>query len=233
MGTENMTDLCFVADMGSQNPVDLSKLKNAAWNGSKCEGTILRATRSNCLVDRLFAARVEAAAKLDFLVGGYAFNTGETAAVQAARYLGAVRPLLDVVKLHALDFETNPSGRQMSLPSCVEYLDRLAQAIGRRPWLYSGDRIKSLVVTATAAERQALSEVIYWGCEYGEKFRNLDDDGHQLPWDNGPSLWQRTGDGIGPEPHTLDGLQAGADLSIFNGTREQLAAVWPGAAIAA
>jgi len=221
-----MTDLCFVADLGSQNPVDFTKLAAASWNGIKCAGVILRATRSNCLPDVLFASRAEGAAKAGFLVGAYAFNTGEAAVVQATRFLNVTKPFGAI--LRALDFETNPSGRQMSLVSAIEFLDRVAQATGRRCWLYSGDRIKSLIVTATEAQRQALSQSPYWGCEYGPEFKDLDDDGHLLPW-NAPTLWQDTADGIGPQPHTLDGLQAGADLSVFKGTREQLAAVWPGA----
>jgi GH25 family lysozyme M1 (1,4-beta-N-acetylmuramidase) len=221
-------DLCFVADLGSQNPVDFGKLKNASYNAIKCEGVILRATRSNCLPDTLFASRATAAEKLGFLVGAYAFNTGETAAAQAARFL-TVTKAFDPI-LRALDFETNTSGRQMSLAACVEFLDRVSQATGRQTWLYSGDRIKSLIVTATEAQRQALSEALFWGCEYGPAFKDLDDDGHPLPWD-APTLWQDSGDGIGPQPHTLAGLEAGADLSIFKGTRAQLAAIWPGASV--
>ena len=221
-------DLCFVADLGSQNPIDFAKLKSASYNGIGCEGVILRATRSNCLPDTLFASRAEAAGKLGFLVGAYAFNTGESAAVQAPRFL-AVTKAFDPI-LRALDFETNPSGRQMSLASCVEFLDRVRQATGRQAWLYSGDRIKSLIVTATQAQRQALSEALFWGCEYGPVFKDTDDDGHPLPWD-APTLWQDSGDGVGPQPLTLAGLEAGADLSVFKGTREALAAIWPGGSI--
>ena len=54
-----MTDLCFVADLGSQNPFNAAKLVAAEWNGYKCVGVILRATRSNALADPLYAERLE------------------------------------------------------------------------------------------------------------------------------------------------------------------------------
>jgi hypothetical protein len=50
------------------------------------------------------------------------------------------------------------------------------------------------------------------------------------PW-SAPTLVQYTGDGVGPPPHTVPGLERGADLNVFGGTRDQLAAVWGGAAI--
>lgn len=219
-------DTCFVADMGSQNPVDFNKLKAANYNGVPCVGTILRATRSNALIDTAFASRADEAGKLGFLVGAYAFNTGETAQVQADRFKNATQSVGAI--LRALDFETNPGGRQMTLASAIEFMDRTDQSFGAATWFYSGDRIKSLVVSATDAQRQFLSEHPFWLAEYGPKARMADDDGHALPWEK-YDLWQFTGDGAGPSPHTMDGLQAGADLSVFHGSAAQLALIWPGA----
>jgi GH25 family lysozyme M1 (1,4-beta-N-acetylmuramidase) len=216
---------CFVADLGSANPLDLTKLKAASWQGISCAGVILRATRSNGAVDPLFASRAAIAINLDFLVGAYAFNTGETAAVQAARFAATTQSL--GVILRALDFETNPSGQQMSLAGAIEFLDRTDQAFGHATWLYSGDRIKTLIVSATEQEREFLAKHPLWGCEYGPAFKCVDCNGKPLSW-SAPTLWQFSGDGVGPQPHQLDGLQSGADLSRFEGTREQLAAVWSG-----
>jgi hypothetical protein len=52
------------------------------------------------------------------------------------------------------------------------------------------------------------------------------------PW-TANMLIQFTGDGVGPVPHTLDGLEDGADLDAFDGTYNQLAAIWPGLLAAA
>lgn len=223
-------DTCFIADMGSQNPVDFAKLKAANYKGVPCVGSIMRATRSNALVDTAFASRAEEAAKLGFLVGAYAFNTGETALVQANRFKTATQSAGAI--LRAADFETNPSGRQMTLAVLVEFMDRTDQNFGAATWLYSGNRIKSLIVAATDAQRQFLSEHPLWGCEYGPKWKNTDDDGHGLPWDK-PTLWQFTDGQYGPLPHTFDGLEAHADLSIFQGSSAELALLWPGSPKAA
>jgi len=219
---------CLVADLGSQNPFDPQKLRAARWNGVACEGVILRATRSTGEIDQQFAVRYAVASRLGFLVGAYDFNTGEAAAVQAARFLKATagRPGLARV----LDFERNPSGAQMTLAMAIEWLDRVDQATGFRAWLYSGDQIKSLVTKATAAQRDFLGQHLFWGCEYGPTFKLFDDNGKRLPWTNA-ALWQFTGDGVGPEPRTLDGLEEGADLSIFNGTRADLEKIWSGAPV--
>jgi GH25 family lysozyme M1 (1,4-beta-N-acetylmuramidase) len=224
--------ICFIADLGSQNSVDFEQLTTATSNGAKCEGVILRATRSNCKVDTAFASRFAAAAKAGFLVGAYAFNTGETAAVQANRFLQVTGKSGAIFR--ALDFEKNPSGGQMSLAAAIEFLDRVGQATGYQPWLYSGDRIKSLIVSATDAQRDSLAQHGLWGCEYGPQWKNVDAKGKTLPWPTA-TIWQYTGDGIpGPRslPTTMSGLQPGADLSIFNGTRQDLAKIWTGATVA-
>jgi lysozyme len=224
--------ICFIADLGSGNTVDFQKLAAATSNGAKCEGVVLRATRSTCEVDALFASRFDAARQAGFLVGAYAFNTGETAAVQANRFLQATKTCGAI--FCALDFETNPSGGQMSLADAVAFLDQVGQTTGRCPWLYSGDRIKSLILNATSKQRDFLALHGLWGCEYGPKWNNFDDDHKPLPWPTA-TIWQYTGDGTpGPAdlPTTLSGLEDGADLSIFQGTRDDLAKIWAGAPIA-
>jgi lysozyme len=222
----NATDVCFVADMGSQNPADFSKLKAASYNSVPCAGVILRATRSNCATDPAFVGRADAAGKLGFSIGGYAFNTGEPAQTQANRFITITAPFAGM--LRALDFEPNPSGSQMSLDSALQFLDLVDQKFGAATWLYSGSRIKQLVTQATDVQRDFLEAHPLWGCEYGPKWRNVDVNGHALPWENGTTLWQFTDGRNGPLPHTFDGLEAHADLSIFQGSANALALVWPG-----
>lgn len=222
---------CFVADLGSANTLDCAKLSAGSWNGIKCVGVIHRATRSNGEIDPDYAIRLPQIIAAGMLPGAYAFNTGETAAVQAARLINITSP--DIPTLcRALDFETNPSGNQMSLGAALEFLDRIDQAFGRRTMIYSGDRIKTVIVSATDQQRDFLAAHALWGCEYGPTFKNIDDNGKSLPWPK-PLLWQFTGDGVAGPPTTLSGLQQGADLSVFAGTRDQLAEVWAGAAIVA
>lgn len=209
----------YVADMGSQNPVNFTKLAAAG-----CAGVILRATRSNEHTDATYPVRHAAVRAADMLCGAYAFNTGEPPLDQVARFLGWAALADD--ESGWLDLERNPSGTgQMSLPSTVEWLDRYDQKMGRRCGLYSGDVIKTLIIHASDVQREFLAAHPLWGCEYGPRWKNIDANGHPLPWAK-PFLWQYTGDDIGPEPHTMDGLEQGADLSVFDGTVDELKAAW-------
>lgn len=220
-------NLCFVADVAHFNAVDFGKLAAASWNGIKCPGFIHKAHQgAHAPPDPEYAKRRPLALAHGFLWGAYAFNTGEDVADQVAAFLKAAAP--DAATFMALDFEDNRAS-EMTLAQAVEFLDRTEQAIARHCRMYSGNRLKELIVRATTAERDFLAAdpTRLWGCEYGTAFKDVDAAGHELPWP-APFLWQDTGDGIGPQPHTLDGLQRGADLSIFKGTRDELAAAWAG-----
>jgi GH25 family lysozyme M1 (1,4-beta-N-acetylmuramidase) len=209
----------YVADFGSQNPVNFVKLGK-----SGCVGVILRATRSNEKDDALYPSRRELARNNGLLTAAYAFNTGEPPAVQVKRFLDWAN--LESDEAGYLDLERNPSGTgQMTLNMTAEWLDRADQATGRYCGLYSGDVIKTLITRATSIQRDFLAKHPLWGCEYGPRWRNVDANHQTLPWAK-PFLWQCTGDGIGPEPHTLDGLEPDADLSVFDGTAEELRSQW-------
>jgi len=230
---------CFIADLGSQNPIDFQKLAAATSSGSKCVAVVLRATRSNSELDKLFPARFDAAGQAGFLVGAYAFNTAEPAKAQADRFLQATKNCGAIFR--CLDFETimidqkTPSPHQMPLANAIAFLDQVDQATGHRTWIYGGERIKSQIVSATSAQRDFLAQRGLWGCEYEVlQWNDVDQNKKPLPWPN-VTLWQYTADGRTTPtglPTTLSGLQNGADLSIFRGTRDDLAKIWAGAPIA-
>jgi lysozyme len=219
---------CFVADMAHFNPVDFRKLAAASWNGNRCVGIIHKAHQggAHAPADGQYAKRRPAALAAGLLWAAYAFNTGEKVADQVAAFFAAAQP--DDATGMYLDFEDNRQS-EMTIAQAAEFLDRVEQRLGRHCRMYSGNRLKEQIVHASAAERDFLAAdpLRLWACEYGVEFRNVDAAGHRLPWP-APFLWQFTGDGIGPQPHTLDGLEHGADLSIFNGTRDELAAAWAG-----
>lgn len=209
----------YIADMGSQNDVDINQLA-----ASICAGLIHRATRSNGKTDPLYHPRRELWRAKGKPWGAYGFNTGEAVKVQTDRLLNFAK--LEDDESAWLDLERNPSGTgQMTLPMWIEYLDRMDEARARRCGTYGGDVVKALIVRATDNQRDFLADHPLWGCEYGPRWKNVDANGHPLPWDK-PLFWQYTGDFEGPEPQTLDGLEDGADLSTFDGTPEQLQAVW-------
>jgi GH25 family lysozyme M1 (1,4-beta-N-acetylmuramidase) len=222
-----MAQTCFVADLYHLNPVDFNELKAASWNGCRVEAIIHKACQGAGVPDKEYPKRRLLATAAGFLWGAYAFNTGENVASQVAEFLKVAAP--DAHTAMFLDFEDNRAS-EMTLAQMVEFLDRTEQAIGRHCRTYSGNRLKELIVHATAAQLEFLAKCSdrLWGCEYSDEWRNVDAAGRPLPW-KAPLIWQRTGDGRGPQPHTFSGLQQNADLSTFNGTREQLEAVWPGA----
>ena len=39
-------------------------------------------------------------------------------------------------------------------------------------------------------------------------------------------LWQYTGDGVGPKPHSIAGIQGDVDLNVFNGSEAELKMSW-------
>lgn len=215
--------VCFVADMYHGNPVDFGKLKAALWNGVSCAAVILKCTQGSTYADPLYAQRLQQALKVGFLVAPYAFNTGEDVASQVNEFLTHAH-IVDGMG-GWLDLEDNRAS-EMTLPNAIEFMDRYDQATGRTCGLYSGNRIKETIVTATDAQRDFLAAHAFWGCEYGPSFKMTDANGHPLPWDM-PFLWQFTGDGVGLQPHTLDGLEQGADLSLFPGSADELRAAWP------
>lgn len=82
--------------------------------------------------------------------------------------------------------------------------------------LYSGNLIKE---TLDRTVDTFFAEHRLWLCQYGSVAK--------LPaswkkyW-----LWQYTGDGIGPEPHTIPGIEGHVDLNVYNGTFENLVTEW-------
>ena len=217
------TQACFVADFYHLNPVDFGKLAAASWNGIKCPAVIMKCTQGATYADPLYAERVGLARTAGLMVAPYAFNTGEDVAAQVSNFLTHAH--IDDQMGGWLDFEDNRAS-QMSLVQALEFMDRFDQATGRSCGMYAGNRIKETIVNATQAQRDFLGAHAFWGCQYNTSFVMRDYDGHPLPWDV-PFLWQYAADGSGPLPHTLDGLQNNADLSIFRGSPDQLRAAWP------
>jgi GH25 family lysozyme M1 (1,4-beta-N-acetylmuramidase) len=218
---------CFVADLNHANPIDVTRLRAANWNGIQCEGIIHKASQGAGYRDPKYGDRRLDAVRAGFLWGAYHFNSGEDVAAQVHLFLSAAAPASDTALF--LDFEDNLKS-QMTLAQALEFLDRVDQAVGRRCGIYTGNRIKETILGATAAQRDFLAAHALWGCQYGTAWKHMDAKGNRLPWVS-RFLWQYTGDGIGSPPHTLDGLQNGSDLSTFNGSRADLEKLWPGLAI--
>ena len=194
-----------------------------------CAFVFLKATQGIGVTDPLYHARRVAAQAAELLIGAYHFNTGDTIPAQVQHFLDAAKPDIDLEM--ALDFEDNKAN-QMTFDEMYYFLQlmnkELTKIAGKTRYatLYSGNRIKRFITAADPATKLFLGLHKFWGCEYGPKFKMVDDNGKQLPW-NEPWIWQFTGDGIGPNPHTFKGLITKAvDVNSYSGDLATLTGSW-------
>jgi lysozyme len=219
-----------VADIAHFNPVNFTAIAAAG-----IRGVIHKASQGVGMTDRQYARRRAAAAAAGLKWGAYSFATGDAAQTHARHFLAVAAPAADT--LLCLDFEDNPrspmSGRQ-----AYDFMREVEDATGRRCWIYGGNRIAEHI-SPLAARSSAIADYFrarpLWLCQYktglpaGIDLAALKKHIRvPAPWDDF-SLLQYTGDGVGPLPHTVDGLENGADLNAFDGTDDELAALWAGA----
>ncbi|HYM31814.1 MAG TPA: glycoside hydrolase family 25 protein [Candidatus Cybelea sp.] len=182
-------------------------------------GVIHKATQGKAYADPDYAGRRETATAAGLMWGAYHFATGDDIAVQVDWFLAHAKP--DDTTLLALDYEDNRLS-QMSVHQVVAFLRLIEAKVGRKAAVYSGNRIKENIGLLGADDRAYLATHRLWLCQYGPA-PHLP-AGFETCW-----LWQYTGDGTGPKPHTVPGIIAGnggLDLNSFQGTREDLAASW-------
>lgn len=210
-----------VADFNHNNTVDFAKLA-----GAGCVGVILKARQGIGFEDPAFRARRDAARAVGIKVGAYDFATHDDATDNAADFLKTTG--IDRDLSYWLDFEDNRAS-QMTADQAGDFLDAVDQATGRACGIYGGNRIFEQITDDDPW--WALHPL--WLCQYktDASLRNTDLAGLKPhirippPWKSW-FLLQYTGDGIGPNPHTMPGLENGADLNAFDGTPDQLRAAW-------
>jgi GH25 family lysozyme M1 (1,4-beta-N-acetylmuramidase) len=222
-----MSIIPTIADIYHGNPVDFGKIAAAGiW------GVIHKARQGLRYSDPSYHSRMDAAKAAGLLWAGYDFATGDDVELNVSSFL-AFAALSDSDGAW-LDFEDNAAS-QMSADQAWEFLDRVAQKRGRACGIYGGNRIREHINPNNSKWIDMAKVVPLWQCRYiglqpadnEELFKVI----HPIPPWTKNTIIQYTGDRIGPQPHTVDGLQNGADLNAFLGTRDDLAAIWPGQAI--
>lgn len=202
-----------VIDISHHNTVKDLKATAAAgvW------GVIHKASQGRAYRDPDYAVNRKAAAAAGLLWGAYHFNTGDDVASQVDWFIKCAAP--DNQTLMVLDFEDNrPSN--MSIGQAVQFLHLLEQKMGRKGAIYSGNRLKESIGQLSPMERAYLLTHRLWLCQYGP--RAVLPAGFKNYW-----LWQFTGDGVGPLPHSVPGIAgSGIDINAFDGTKAQLSAGW-------
>ena len=193
----------------------------AALKGAGIVGVIHKASQGTTDIDPQYAARRKAATAAGLLWGAYHFGTSADGGQQAKHFLSAAQPDKDT--LVAIDFEDFVS--EMTLAGLQAFIEGIHTALGRFPVLYSGNLIKEKIAGRSQESKMFFAQCRFWLAQYGSTPRLIDSDNVALPWKDA-WLWQFTGDGAGPQPHTIPGLHGDIDISSFNGTDEELATQW-------
>lgn len=199
----------MVADLSHyQNVRDWKRVKAAG-----IYGVINKATEGTSIVDKTFAIRREPARMAGLLYGAYHFLRPGSVKAQVDAFLRATDP--DDHLLLALDHED----RRVPLDAAKEFLAILRERTHRQPVLYSGFLIKEQLGNRIDHE---LAGYRFWLAQYSAH------PTWPATWRE-PWLWQFTGDGTGPTPHSIDGIDGtGLDIDSYQGTPTQLAAEWTG-----
>lgn len=178
-------------------------------------GVIHKATQGTTVIDPMYQTNRTQAANAGLLWGAYHFGTGGDGTAQAQYFLRVVGNTDNT--LLVLDFEPNPGGASMALADARAFVTEVQQATGRFPGFYSGSYIKQLLGNG---RDPVLAQCWLWLPEYGP---TPIVPANWTTW----TMWQYTDGNFGPQPHSVNGI-GNCDRDQFNGTEDQLRALWLG-----
>jgi lysozyme len=214
-----------MAVVGANCVIDLYHLDSVTdWGRVKAAGIVgvlHKATEGVTVTDSKYHSRRDAARAAGLLWGCYHFSSGNDGTAQANHLLDYAAP--DDGDIVCVDVEPSHSGPNMTYAQLLSFVTRISARLGRLPMIYGG---QSLLVDLM--RRQASSIVTQcplWYVEYPAE--DATHPKHPLPhgWADW-TLWQYTGDGVGPLPHGVDGIDK-CDRDTFNGTVSELKQQWP------
>jgi len=204
--------------MASNSVIDLSHHNGARLRFDKAKddgivGVIQKATQGESYVDPTFRKNRSAALDAQLLFGAYHFGTGSDGVSQAECFLETVEP--DHKTVVVLDFEDDPTGGSMTLEEARAFVVHIHAKLGRWPGFYSGHTIKRAL---GASVDPVLKNCWFWLAQYGPTA--------VVPpcWPTW-TLWQYTDGGVGPTPHSVNGIGL-CDRELYSGTNAQLATWW-------
>ncbi|MDE2096852.1 MAG: glycoside hydrolase family 25 protein [Patescibacteria group bacterium] len=175
-------------------------------------GVINKVTQGRGILDKSYLRRRPHAVEAGLEWGAYHYFDGSDPIEQADNFLTEAQ--IDGRTLMALDHET----RGVPLDNAREFMEHVQRQTGRYPWLYSGFLIK---------EQMGNSFDPFWA---GIKLwlSHYSANPKWPPCWEKPTLWQFTGEGIGPGPHDVPGvtIAGGCDINSFAGTDGELRAIW-------
>lgn len=182
-------------------------------------GVIHKATTGATGKDDTYKDRRKAALDAGLLWGAYHWGTHASVTAQVENFLSKAAP--DDHTLVALDFEKT-RGNQMTLDQAREFLTLIAERLGRKAVLYSGDVIKDRL----GKQRDAFfGSHRLWLAHYTPPPPVV-----QASWKT-YWLWQYTDNTKSKLlPNTVAGIpgddKGNLDCNAYNGTKENLTAEW-------
>lgn len=196
------------ADLSNNDPdFDAGRYARA---GHKLLG--YKATEGATFVDKTMRGNVRLAHAHGVRVAFYHFaqpNLASSAAAQARHFWRVVEPEYRTGDFLVLDLEVqHRHGARACRRWARQFHRELRAASGHTAILYTGrsflaDQLGPLIRFG----RGGFSR--FWVAEYGPKLTGV-------LWARPVWAWQRTGDGIGPRPHTLPGCPQGCDVNVLN-----------------
>jgi len=177
---------------------------------------IHKATEGATVHDSKYQQRRAAAKALGFLWGAYHFSSGASVTDQVENFLTHAQPEDDEVI--ALDWEASSDGPDMTLDQARQFVQIIKDETGRFPMIYGGHLLRESVGHDPDS---ILSNCPLWYSRYRSSPVGIP----TAIWPT-YTLWQYTDGNVGPEPRDTPGT-SGADRNIFQGTAEELMALWP------
>lgn len=180
-------------------------------------GVIHKASQGFSMKDSKYAERRKMALDAGLLWGAYHFNSGDTVKSQVDNFLSAARP--DDKTLLCLDYEDYKS--MMTIDQVVEFCELVEHQTNKPVVIYSGNTLKENISRLKPVDFAYITKKRLWLCQYSSEPKLP--KGFDKYW-----LWQYTGDGNGPEPHSLVGFNndGPVDLNVYQGTKQQLTDDW-------
>jgi lysozyme len=189
----------------------------AKIKGDGVHAVIHKATEGIGFTDAQYTKRRGAAREAGLLWGSYHFGTASDPEEQARNFLDVVEP--GSTDLIVLDLELNEHNKQntMSISQAEKFVTYVYEEIGRWPGLYAGYYLREHLA---GKPNPTLSNCWLWLADWGTK-------PHLLPGWSEWKLWQFTG-GEANDTNARDvaGLYKKPDLSYFNGTEQELKALF-------
>lgn len=177
-------------------------------------GIVHKATQGLGGLDPTYKERRQRADSVELKWGAYHFGVRGDGKVQAENFID--RMDFRSADLIALDWESYK--RQMTFTQAEAFVETVHGITGRFPVLYTG---YSFIKDAKVDSSSAIAQCPLWLARYNGTLGEV-----PRPWKVW-TLWQFSGDGEGPHPHTCPGVLNFCDMNAYNGTADQLRQKWP------